>query len=340
MLGKEKDDSIDDTEDEESVQEIIPNNKSKILKELGLHGQEFEDDANLLKQHMSLKIIQERQKLESLKNENLTKIENILCKATELKLPADMLGNLINPSRELSISNDSPIKESVESEDFVEQSSRQFKRQRKTRVKSPLQISPSNSKTQHRRYKSEIPVFHDDLCIKHSIPTMENSQPRQSGTSLSWVPQQLEHYQVAPIGYSFPRDHFSSSHLPPQFNRSVPFNQSNLSIPSNQSQWQSQDIPPVISPSKSPALMHVPHFARMNLARKSSQFQKMHRRTQSATMTRMLPEMSTFTISKSPQLIDKNQSYFTTPDRKNMKSASSSSKVNFLIHTPKHPPKQ
>ncbi|AMD19681.1 HCL470Cp [Eremothecium sinecaudum] len=370
----------------------------KICKELGLIGvtegqtrqgnQGEEELANeiddgILRNYIELQLTTDRIKLESLKRDNLNKIDEILSKLIRSNIPISTFDRLLQASR-----SNNAVESTLPSTNFGLDNAfvpggEQVNDNKRKRTE-PKHLS------RHRRHNSELhmPQHHENAHPTVILPQLQqrwtgNSQDNVSPTATPRYPLPVTSPRYtfptnvqSPSGPS-PRNIIHSAHseasapshrvtigpspqlanpLTQLLHAATPLTGVFAKQQSHNAQPQPQHgdmfsntqdgmfLPPNTLPLKAPA----------NITSSSSitGFNRGHRRTQSAQV-RVVPEMSTFTVNKSPAIAERRVEDISSPDQNHRfpqsnalkrspttSGASTSSKVSFLIHTPKHPPKR
>ncbi|AGO14165.1 AaceriAER371Cp [[Ashbya] aceris (nom. inval.)] len=384
------------------------NYKVRICRELGLLGEddrgkphkyaeeEVPDiDGDILREYIELRLTNERMALESLKRDNLNKIDEILTKLIDSNFPLGTFDKLLQSSTAVGGGS------SMLGSDGGCTDTEALGHDRKRKKLEPRFSAPPPSVAlgaRHRRYNSELGLNYlrestaQPSLMLPQVQQRWNPAPRQQNRQQHRQHGQAEETGSPPMALRYPPPMLMNSNytfpagpqqtLGPHAQSRASAQQSDAQLPSRNigvaPSSQLSQAPPLTSllskhqphhsqPTELPTSMHSDNrFAYSNspvlksaayVAPSSSgpSYTRGHRRTQSAQV-RMVPEMSTFTVSRSPTIIEhrvdeavphgtnnrqlvQTQSS-TTRSPPTVGGASTSSKVSFLIHTPKHPPKR
>lgn len=305
---------------EGSAETIKMDYKARILEDMGLEIDDATElmDESLLIEYISFKKEQEKRETEHLKQLNLLKVNEILSKLVQTNFPLDIFDKMLDTAGSTH----------AQAQQNHASKPRKLKRRRQD---SPIQEQPTPPQTrgQHRRYRSEVQLpSHKELGIQISPLTRQwFAQPNPP----NYGPQAAYAFPPLPPGAQLgPPPQIVQPSLPPLPN----FNPPTHVI-------QQQDIGNSSPEKLRPQQLHLPHQQPGEFTHQAQHLppyttnKMVHRRSQSTTV--IPPTMSTFTVTKSP--ISNNTRGTThqqnTPSRRDSQTLKS---VNFLIHTPKHPP--
>ncbi|KOG98782.1 mitochondrial DNA polymerase [Saccharomyces pastorianus] len=288
----------------------------KLLKQLGINDIQEIDvcDANLVDRFLSIRLVNDTKELEKIRDSNLTKLNQIIDKCVESDNISDpTLNKILDMTISREINNDNSNHLTVPSPTMT----------KKRKAGASELASPRG----HRRYRSDIPTVSEvDAGVgypqMHQQPgayTLPVPANQWMGNPYMQPPQQL---QALPPQYLYPPGMGPQPPLPTM--NSNPESQtpvmSSQYLSLNQHGLYQQNM-------RAHPLMNMGPQANIYGQQQPQQPQPAHERDPSR-------KSSTHRRSQSANISMAN---FRSPMR-NSQHGSSQRPVNFLIHTPKHPP--